>query len=509
MRRTFIVGVSSALLFGVEALAQCPPTWSSSALPGTNGIVHAFGWFDPDGVAPLPIRRVVGGAFSSIGGVAANNIAMQDPVSGAWLPMGSGVNGAVFAMTTDIDGNLWVGGYFTSAGGGPFPAGGLARWNGSWQSSYGGVAGSLGGGPTVIAALTLDGSGNLIVGGNFATVGGISSPVVAAPYIARMDVSSLAWSPIGGGVGGDLFALIHRPNGNLVAGGMFGIREWNGSSWTQPGGGLGGWVHALANLPNGDLVAGGQFNVGSSAWIGRLSGGVWSGFGTGLAGNVLALLPLPDGQLIVGGEFYLAGGAAANRIARWTGSAWTTLGAGVAGLLPNGPRVSALQLLPSSQIAVGGYFTSAGTQPIANLAEWGGCPALSMPFGIGCVGAGGFQLLTAIDPPWLGGTATLRASGMPANSIAVSVRGLGTLAQPLASILPQGLPGCSLLVTPDLLDLALPGSGQVIVAIPIPAAAGLLGATFHQQVVAVELDAGGAISSVSSTNGMSLTIGGW
>lgn len=56
-----------------------------------------------------------GGYFTTAGGVVANNIARWDGIS--WSALGSGINDNVYTLTVDGAGNLYAGGYFTTAGG--------------------------------------------------------------------------------------------------------------------------------------------------------------------------------------------------------------------------------------------------------------------------------------------------------------------------------------------------------------------------------------------------------
>ena len=60
---------------------------------------------------------LVGGAFTSAGGLPANNIALFNPASGSWTPLGAGTNDAVYALALPAGGDFLVGGEFTSAGG--------------------------------------------------------------------------------------------------------------------------------------------------------------------------------------------------------------------------------------------------------------------------------------------------------------------------------------------------------------------------------------------------------
>jgi hypothetical protein len=48
-------------------------------------------------------------------------------------------------------------------------------------------------------------------------------------------------------------------------------------------------------------------------------------------GRIFALATMANGDLVAGGEFTAIGGIAANRIARWDGTAWHALGTGMNG----------------------------------------------------------------------------------------------------------------------------------------------------------------------------------
>jgi hypothetical protein len=72
---------------------------------------------------------------------------------------------------------------------------------------------------------------------------------------------------------------------------------------------------------------------------------------------------------------------------------------------------------------------------------------------------------------------------MPAPALALGVLGFGTTSIPMPSILPQGVPGCALLVSPDLLELYVPAAGIVQTQLAIPYAIALAGGMLHQQVV--------------------------
>jgi hypothetical protein len=91
---------------------------------------------------------------------------------------------------------------------------------------------------------------------------------------------------------------------------------------------------------------------------------------------VTALAVHDDGSgaaLYAGGSFTTAGGAAANRIARWDGSAWTPLGGGMNG------EVLALAVHDDGSgtaLYAGGTFSSATDSGDSFLARWG-CDTVS------------------------------------------------------------------------------------------------------------------------------------
>ncbi|MBL8126605.1 MAG: hypothetical protein JNM64_03135 [Chloroflexia bacterium] len=110
----------------------------------------------------------VAGWFTSAGGVPANHIARWD--GAAWHSLssngGNGTDGVVRAMVLWGE-DLYVGGSFTRAG--TVPANNLARWDGErWWPVGNGEANGVNG---VVRALAISG-GRLHVGGNFTHAGG-------------------------------------------------------------------------------------------------------------------------------------------------------------------------------------------------------------------------------------------------------------------------------------------------------------------------------------------------
>jgi hypothetical protein len=384
-----------------------------------------------------------GGSFSSIGGVAANNIAKWNGSS--WSPLGSGTDFEVRCLLLEGT-RLYAGGNR------------LIRWNGSEWTEL------LGWG-TAILALAWDGA-NLYIGLPDSDNGD-------EQFVWKWNGTTwIPLTPYGylNGFDGDVRALVWNGT-SLYAGGAFtrigsdstarGVAVWNGSWWGSAGTGLptpvaveslawngsqllagsSGWVHTLdgttwsnspiagtvhALQPTGtDLFAGVGVSGGVWSWeltgsVSKRNGTAWealSGVGAesiaGLDGSVWALAT--DGSNVyAGGEFARAGTVAANRIAMWNGSAWSPIGSGLLGTSGIWGSVRCL-LWNGTDLYAAGNFATAGGSPAANIAKWNG--SVWNPLGSG-VNATVLALAWDGANLYAGGGFTM-AGGAPANRIAL------------------------------------------------------------------------------------------
>jgi len=498
-----LTAASFALLAAVAAapgtaVAQCTYTLPVSTFAGgANESVLAM-------AARNDGSFVVGGRFTSIGGVACNRIARWDGT--AFTALGSGTDGEVAAMVTLPNGDLILGGSFLNAGGGP--ASHIARWNGSAFTALGtGIDPLVPFGSGVQAIVTLP-NGDLVVAGTFQTIGGITMN-----NIARWNGST--WNAMGTGINGAVRGLTVTPSGDVIATGSFtqagggaaaSIARWNGAAWSALGTGLGLFGGTtLATMPNGDVVVGGSFVTAGGLpanRIARWNGSSWSALGTGTGGVVAALLPLPSGDLLVGGLFTTAGGAGSNRIARWNGSAWSTFGTGF------DAGVQELLLAPNGAVVAGGDFANANGTPAARMAAIGSsCAPTVVDLGGGCTGSGGPNVLTATELPLVGGEFRSLATGMPSSGTIVLALGFTLASVPLNTLLPYALPGCTVTHTAEI-QVFLPASpGQLEVGFAIPNTPTLVGAWFAIQVAPIELDINFNPVTLTSTNGLQVTLG--
>jgi len=158
-------------------------------------------------------------------------------------------------------------------------------------------------------------------------------------------------------------------------------------SWANMFGGsqgLDGTVQALTVFNDGSgpalFVAGGFANAGSvpAANIAKWDGTGWSALGAGLrTGSAMALLPFDDGSgpaLYAGGAFLIAGDLVVRGVARWNGATWSPLGGGFDNLSRNAYVASFVVFDDGTGPALfaGGYFDSTSGTTIHNIAKWNG-----------------------------------------------------------------------------------------------------------------------------------------
>lgn len=346
-----INGLSGTSSFGILQLVG--DTWTNVD-HGTNQYSYVIRSFDPDGSGPLAPRVILGGDFMSASGVECQGLATWD--GSVFAPVGpsrnAGFNDLVNAAAVfDDDGLgphrplLYLGGRFTRAGG--VPASRLAIWDGHAFSAFTTVSNGI----SALAALDLDGDGplptELIVGGGFSNIGGTSVGGVAAyngtgwrrvgtgsPFNAN---SFIMFDADGAGPGEPVLYLA----GSANSGGY--LRRLVGGAWTTVPGGPDRDVLDMAVFdfdgagPNPpELVVGGSFSrVGSQniPYVARFNGTTWSAVGLAVGGAVSTLTSYdPDGpgpvapSLFIGGSFNRIGTTTFYGIARWSGSAWVTVG---------------------------------------------------------------------------------------------------------------------------------------------------------------------------------------
>jgi uncharacterized delta-60 repeat protein len=314
----------------------------------------------------------VGGYFKYLNGVYANSVAKWN--GSTWSGLGGGVTystpgtqtGRVYALTVSGT-DLYVGGFFTEAGGN-YGYGGVARWNGTSWSYAGGVSLINYQRVNAIAVIGSD----VYIGGDFTTTGSVTVNGIAK-------WNGTAMSALGSGVGGST-PVVHAlaaMGTDLYAGGSFTtvngvtanyIAKWSNGSWSTVGSGMNSSVRAL-QINGSSLYAGGSFTSAggqSARGIARWDGSAWSALGSGISSGYVKAIAFSGTDVYAGGQFSSVGGVNANNIAKWNGTSWSALGSGVTTNSLSG-EVCQMALVGSTMY-VGGEFVATGGKISPNLA---------------------------------------------------------------------------------------------------------------------------------------------
>ncbi len=347
-------------------------TWSRLGSSTQNGV--AGGTFGVNAIAAVSSSEVyLGGSFLSVAdsahpGIGAARIAKWNGGTSLWtqVPVADGVTGGTVRAVAVSGTDIYAGGDFLSIG--AVTANRVARWDGSAWSPLGTVAQNGAGG--TVNALAVVSPTEVYVGGSFATVADSTSASLSANRIAKWDKTSGTWSRLG--------------------------------TATQNGVGTGA-VNAISALSASDVYVGGSFTTVSDATgaglvanrVVRWNGSAWSRLGTatqnGVSGTVNAIHALSPTAIYVGGIFTTASDSlgasrSANRVAKWdsTAAVWSPLGTGA--LNGTGGTVNAIAALSTSEVYVGGGFTTvadnSGATIVANrIARWNEATGRWAPLG--------------------------------------------------------------------------------------------------------------------------------
>ena len=321
-------------------------TFGTLTFAGSFVGAYCFAVYD-DGYGNGPCLYA-GGAFISIGGVAANNVARWTGTT--WAPVvwgaaqGDGVPIHVYSMRV-FQGDLYLAGSGSGNGGSGTGAHGLFQWNGYTMASVVGPGTTCGvglGGPCAFrdSVVVDDGSGPaLYLLGPFGWYGGVGASWTTA-LVTKYDGAT--FSPVAISTNEQVRSLGSFHNGVsdvLCAGGGFTILD-------------GVAANCIAARVNG-------------SWTPLGSGLTIPGVGYGFVSNMRSYNDGTGNRLYVVGLFPGAGGVTSQGIASWDGSQWHGLGGGLVGTVqPNGwwgygSAVAGFTDETCSALWVGGTFTGA------------------------------------------------------------------------------------------------------------------------------------------------------
>lgn len=289
-----------------------------------------------------------------------------------YVPKITALNGIVYCMAEAPNGDIYVGGMFTNAGG-VANADYIARWNlvtGVWEAVGNPNSGTAS--ITYVKAMIFDAAGNLYVGGNFDNLAGVA----LADNVAKWDGTN--WTALGNGLNNTVETLDIDYLGYLYAGGQFNgsgatpfdsrLAYFDSSTgaWMNLAGGLGNpVVWDIKFAPNRLLYIGHDSQNSAGNYISVWNRSDFYPVGdNSLNGDVIALEVLSNGKLVAGGWFTNASGNAdADYIAEFNGHQWLPLGNGLNNPVSHLYQASSYKVgnkYYTPKLYASGYFTKAG-----------------------------------------------------------------------------------------------------------------------------------------------------
>jgi uncharacterized delta-60 repeat protein len=275
----------------------------------------------PDG------KILIGGCFTSVLGVARNNIARVNPDGTLDIAFNPNANGDIVSMTVQADGKILVGGFFTNIGG-------QTRNHTARLDAITGLADSFD--PNAnngVYTMTVQADGMILVGGTFTSIGGQTRN-----RIARLDATTGEADSFDPNAANLVRAIAVHADGGILAGGDFyGTNSIGGqmrkylarldaidgladSFDPNPN----NQVHAIAVQGDGKILVAGKFSgcgsIGTQTrnYIARLdaSTGLADSFNPNADSDVWGIALQADGKILAGGFFNTIGGQPRTHLAR-------------------------------------------------------------------------------------------------------------------------------------------------------------------------------------------------
>jgi uncharacterized delta-60 repeat protein len=352
--------------------------------PGANSFVSALA-VQADG------KILVGGYFSRLGGVGTGTITRHyigrlnadGTLDASFNP---GANTYVFELAVQGDGRILVGGIFTTLGGGgtgTITRNHIGRLNvdGSLDTSFNPGA------DDAVWALAVQADSRILVGGWFTTLGGGNTGTATRNYIGRLNADGTLDTSFDPGANNAVWTLAVQADGRILVGGDFatlggggtgsitrnkiGRLNADGSLDTSFDPGANNSVLALAVQADGKILVGGAFTTLGGGDIGTITrnrigrlyadGSLDSSFDPGANSSVFALAVQPDGKILVGGYYTRLGGGGTGTITRCYIGRLNPNGSLDTSFDPGGNNaVFAIAMQADGKILVGGDFTTLG-----------------------------------------------------------------------------------------------------------------------------------------------------
>lgn len=238
---------------------------------------------------------------------------------------------SINVITESDDGSIYVGGLFSKVG--DIKAENIVMWNGTeWAALGNGIrAQDYGSG---VRSIAIGDDGFVYAGGNIETV--------LASHMAKWGGHQWTSMPVGPSGTVTSIAIDKEKDELYIGGAMYsrvdapsGLQQWTGEGWKDLGSiekGLDSEINELAVDRAGDVLAVGNFSNAEGTEFGGLAkwkGNKWEHVVHSFVGSFHGITVDPEGRVIVGGAFYVEDSDEFNNIAAWDGKNWDSLGGGV------------------------------------------------------------------------------------------------------------------------------------------------------------------------------------
>jgi uncharacterized delta-60 repeat protein len=353
----FSIAPIFAQLLGVD-----PSFVIGSSVNGTIRAMHVY----PDG------RILIAGHFTTYNGTTVGRIVRLMP-NGTIDPTfvaGTGASHDIRSMHVQADGKILISGIQSTYNGQPANFFNRIDSTGAYDASF-----TMGTGPNnEVLAITTQADGKILIGGFFSQYNGVAkSGFVRLHPNGTLD-TSFTHGGNGPQFGPDAIAVL--PDGRIIVGGSF--NSWNGNTNIKKvvrllpngmrdttffvSGTASGNFQRVAVQADGKYIFGGSFTQVQGQTVNRIvrldsTGAVDPTFvvGTGFDAGILDLHLQADGKLIVVGSFTLYNTVGRSRMARLHTNGTLDYGFDHCYLFNGG--VNAVDVLPNGNVVIGGGFT--------------------------------------------------------------------------------------------------------------------------------------------------------
>lgn len=306
----------------------------------------------------------------------------------------NGANGSIYATSINEYGEIFIGGAFTGYDG-------ISRSRVAKLSEEGILDLNFNSGTganNTIRSISIQSDGNLIVGGDFTSYDGVPKNRIAR--LASDGTLDTSFNP-GTGTNGSVIVIFIQSDGKIVIGGDF--TSYNGIARNRiarlnadgsldtgfnPSVGANGNIKSISIQTDGKIIIVGDFTTYNSISRNRITrlnanGTLDTTFNTGLGANryISSTSIQPDGKIIIGGDFNSYNGIALNRIARLNADG--SLDITFSSISRANGAVKSTSIQSDGKIVIGGDFTSYNGISRKNIARLNTDGSLDTSFNVG------------------------------------------------------------------------------------------------------------------------------